>query len=75
MGGAFNSPRRGIVRPMPTAKKTIVPLHPTRALRFRLSINHGYAGLVLLVTGIGGLREEGPPRAPVGGDPRGRGRR
>jgi hypothetical protein len=43
---------------MSTARQTIVPLHPTRALRFRLSINHAYAGLLLLIAGIGALPEE-----------------
>ena len=44
---------------MSSLEKTIVRLHPTRGMRFRLSLNHTFAGLLLLATGIGGLGEEG----------------
>jgi hypothetical protein len=50
---------------MSKSAETSVLLHPTRGLRLRLSMAHAVPGLVLLMTGITGLREEGLHPLPI----------
>jgi hypothetical protein len=50
---------------MPKKTETSVLLHPTRMLRLRLSMAHAVPGLVLVLTGITGLREEGLHPLPI----------